>query len=72
MNFSYGLGIDAGGTYTDAVVLDFDTGKVIASCKASTTQPDPSEGIRDALAGIEPALLPKVFFWKKVLMRHLW
>ena len=72
MQFSYRLGIDAGGTYTDAVVLDFDTGKVIASCKASTTQPDPSEGIRDALAGIEPALLPKVFFWKKVLMRHLW
>jgi N-methylhydantoinase A/oxoprolinase/acetone carboxylase beta subunit len=60
MQISYGLGIDAGGTYTDAVILDFDTGKVIASCKASTTQPDPSEGIRDALAGIEPALLPKV------------
>lgn len=29
MNFSYGLGIDAGGTYTDAVVLDFDTGSFV-------------------------------------------
>jgi N-methylhydantoinase A/oxoprolinase/acetone carboxylase beta subunit len=60
MHFAYGLGIDAGGTYTDAVLLDFATGKVITSCKASTTLPDPSKGIRDALAGIEPALLPKV------------
>ena len=60
MQHSYGLGIDAGGTYTDAVVLDFGTGEVVASCKASTTQPDPSGGVRDALAGIEAALLSQV------------
>jgi N-methylhydantoinase A/oxoprolinase/acetone carboxylase beta subunit len=60
MQHSHGLGIDAGGTFTDAVVLDFGIGEVVASCKASTTQPDPSGGIRDALAGIEAALLAQV------------
>ena len=60
MQQSLGLGIDAGGTYTDAVVLDFITGDVVASNKASTTQPDPSGGIRDALAGIQASLLSQV------------
>ncbi len=60
INPDYGLGIDAGGTYTDAVVLNFASGKVIASCKAATTQPDPSTGIRQALTGIAADLLSEV------------
>jgi N-methylhydantoinase A/oxoprolinase/acetone carboxylase beta subunit len=60
MKFAYGLGIDAGGTYTDAVILDFSTGNVMESSKAPTTQPDPSEGINAALARLDPALLQKV------------
>ncbi len=60
MKFAYGLGIDAGGTYTDAVILDFNTGQVMKSNKAPTTQPDPSEGIREALAGLDSVLLQKV------------
>jgi len=52
---SYGLGIDAGGTYTDAVVVDFSTNQVVLSWKAPTTQPDPSGGIRAALERIDAA-----------------
>ncbi len=57
MQSSYGLGIDAGGTYTDAVLMNLATGKVIISNKALTTRIDPSEGIRNALTGINPGLV---------------
>ena len=33
MKSRYGLGIDAGGTYTDVVLLDLTTGKVRAAKK---------------------------------------
>jgi len=58
---SYLLGIDTGGTYTDAVVLDEDATRVIASAKALTTRPDLARGIGAAIdaavgqAGIAPA-----------------
>lgn len=55
-----GLGIDAGGTFTDAVVLDFSTGKVIAAHKAPTTALCPSVGIHKALSGIDPNLFPRI------------
>jgi len=44
------LGIDVGGTNTDAVVVD-DDGNVLASTKAATT-PDPSDGIAAALEAV--------------------
>ncbi len=44
-----GLGIDAGGTYTDAVVYDFATGRVLSKAKALTTHHDPLIGIGEAL-----------------------
>lgn len=44
-----GLGIDTGGTYTDAVIYDFDTGRVLASSKALTTRDDLSQGINNAI-----------------------
>lgn len=43
------LGIDTGGTYTDAVILDDETEEVIASAKALTTRPDLSFGISEAM-----------------------
>lgn len=55
-----GLGIDAGGTYTDAVVYDFDTETVISKAKAPTTKWDFTLGITGALKKIEPQLLEKV------------
>ena len=43
------LGIDTGGTYTDAVLVDYDTSEVLASAKALTTRQDLSIGIREAV-----------------------
>ncbi len=51
------LGIDAGGSYTDLVVLDRESGCVIDRCKSPTTRPDPSKGIRTGLAGLATGLL---------------
>jgi len=44
-----GLGIDTGGTYTDAVLVDLDTGNVLEKTKALTTRHDLSIGIREAI-----------------------
>ena len=43
------LGVDTGGTYTDAVLLDDATDTIIASAKSLTTRPDLSGGIADAI-----------------------
>ncbi len=46
------LGIDTGGTYTDAVLVDHDTGGVLAGAKALTTRRDLAVGIRGAMAAV--------------------
>ena len=43
------LGVDTGGTYTDAVVLDQGCTRVLASAKALTTRGDLSVGIGQAV-----------------------
>jgi len=53
----HGLGIDAGGTYTDAVVFDFGRRDVIAKSKAPTTKWDFTLGIAAALDSLDVALL---------------
>lgn len=52
-----GLGIDAGGTYTDAVIYDLASGRVLAKNKALTTKWDYTVGIEQALAGLDENLL---------------
>jgi N-methylhydantoinase A/oxoprolinase/acetone carboxylase beta subunit len=52
-----GLGIDAGGTYTDAVLYDFIRKRVLSKKKALTTKWDYTEGISEALAGLDQDLL---------------
>ncbi len=47
-----GLGIDTGGTYTDAVIVNLDTMEVIAKAKSPTTYQDLSIGITGALDGV--------------------
>ncbi|NLJ40382.1 MAG: hydantoinase/oxoprolinase family protein [Clostridiales bacterium] len=54
-----GIGIDTGGTYTDAVVYDFDTASILGSAKALTTKDDLSIGILNALDGLSYDLLQK-------------
>lgn len=56
---TYGIGIDTGGTYTDAVVYDFETRKILDSSKALTTRDDLSRGILQALDALDPALVQR-------------
>lgn len=43
------IGIDTGGTYTDAVLYDFETKKILGTAKALTTKNDLCVGIGNAL-----------------------
>ncbi len=46
------LGIDTGGTYTDAALVDHGTGRVLATAKALTTRRDLSIGIGGAIDAV--------------------
>ncbi len=56
----YSLGIDAGGTYTDAVIIRDSDGAIVDSNKALTTYPDPLEGIKNVLDSINKEYLENV------------
>lgn len=49
---TYSIGIDTGGTFTDAVLLNNETRQVVAWCKERTTTHDLSLGVGAALAGL--------------------
>ncbi len=51
------LGIDTGGTYTDAVVIDTDNLQVLAKAKALTTKENLARGIIAAMDGIPREVL---------------
>lgn len=55
------LGIDTGGTYTDAVVVTHEAGRVVAAAKAPTTHHDLAIGIEEALTAVlqEPGVTPE-------------
>ncbi|MDP7348863.1 MAG: DUF1638 domain-containing protein, partial [Phycisphaeraceae bacterium] len=55
-----GLGIDAGGTYTDAVIYDFERHEVIQKAKALTTKWDFAIGIGRALDQLDGERLRQV------------
>jgi N-methylhydantoinase A/oxoprolinase/acetone carboxylase beta subunit len=57
------LGIDTGGTYTDGVLLEYESRRVLASHKSLTTKRDFSIGIEDVIEGIhieDPAAIRMV------------
>ena len=54
-----GIGIDTGGTCTDAVLYDFETSTVLGKNKALTTPHDLTAGILNALDGLDPVLCRK-------------
>ncbi|ALK06350.1 MAG: hydantoinase [Methanosarcina sp. 795] len=56
----YSMGIDAGGTYTDSVIIRDSDGKVMDSSKAPTTYPDLLEGIRNSIDGLDERYLKDV------------
>lgn len=49
---SFALGIDTGGTYTDAVLVNHQTDEILASAKALTTRHDLSIGIAGAMDAV--------------------
>ncbi|MCL2701307.1 MAG: DUF1638 domain-containing protein [Phycisphaerae bacterium] len=55
-----GLGIDAGGTYTDVALYDFERDTILQKAKAPTTKWDYCVGIEEALASLDPATLARV------------
>ena len=54
-----GIGIDTGGTYTDAVIYQFETKQVLSAAKSLTTKNDLSVGIMNALRKLDRSLLPQ-------------
>jgi len=57
---AYSLGIDAGGTYTDAVLIREEDGIVAEAGKALTTYPDPIGGIKEAIKLLDSEKLKEV------------
>ncbi|NLX95520.1 MAG: DUF1638 domain-containing protein [Rhodopirellula sp.] len=55
-----GLGIDAGGTYTDAVLYDFAGDAVLEKAKAPTTKWDFTIGIQETLDQFDPGRFAEV------------
>ena len=55
-----GLGVDAGGTYTDAVIFDLEKNVTIGKAKSLTTRWDFTVGISRALEQLNPDLLQKI------------
>jgi len=53
------IGIDTGGTYTDAVLLDEKQG-ILASAKSLTTKSDLAVGIRNSLTELLPSTKPHI------------
>ncbi|WP_316557787.1 hydantoinase/oxoprolinase family protein [Methanimicrococcus hongohii] len=59
MSDNISLGIDAGGTYTDAALVDMDGRRILQSQKALTTYPNPLGGIQNVLDLLDPEILKK-------------
>lgn len=57
---SLGLGLDTGGTYTDAVILDLKNGRVLQKAKALTTREDLVIGIESAIKDFDKKLLRQI------------
>ncbi len=56
-----GLGIDAGGTYTDTVLYDFSENRVVAWAKALTTHDDYTRGIEASLDKLAAEIPEELF-----------
>jgi N-methylhydantoinase A/oxoprolinase/acetone carboxylase beta subunit len=56
----YGLGIDTGGTYTDAVIYDFEKKETINSSKSVTIKENLTLGINNTISQLPKELLKQV------------
>lgn len=57
IKMNLGIGIDTGGTYTDAVIYDFDEKNVVAKGKSLTTKEDLAIGIAGAIDSLPQDLI---------------
>jgi N-methylhydantoinase A/oxoprolinase/acetone carboxylase beta subunit len=57
-----GLGIDTGGTYTDTVLMDLETGEIIEKNKALTTHSDLVLGITKSIEGLPESYFKEIKF----------
>lgn len=60
MDSQLALGIDTGGTYTDGVVIDYQSKEIRATAKARTTPNDLSLGIANCLNGLQGVPLSEI------------
>ena len=60
MSLNIGLGIDVGGTNTDAVLIDLGERKILSFAKAPTTKDDLAKGISDVLKRLDRVYFPKI------------
>jgi len=56
----YGIGIDTGGTFTDSVIVDFVSRRIISKAKALTMRQDLRIGILNSLSALNTALFSEV------------
>ncbi|MCQ2056238.1 MAG: hydantoinase/oxoprolinase family protein [archaeon] len=59
-SINYGLGLDTGGTYTDAVIVDLSNGRIVCSSKSPTTGNDLSIGIAKSIGNFDRELFRNV------------
>ena len=57
---TFGLGLDTGGTYTDAAIIDLDKNEVLYCTKSHTTREDLSIGLRNVMMKIPREYLPRI------------
>ena len=57
-----GLGIDTGGTYTDSVLMDLDTGSIIEKSKSLTTHSDLTVGLVNSIDGLTRSYFKDIKF----------
>lgn len=55
-----GIGIDTGGTFTDSVIVDLDSGCILSKAKALTTKRDLKVGVEESINGLDENLFSKV------------
>lgn len=60
MSQTIGLGIDVGGTNTDAVLIDLGERRILSFAKAPTTRGDLSAGICEVLRRLDRIYFPKI------------
>jgi N-methylhydantoinase A/oxoprolinase/acetone carboxylase beta subunit len=55
-----GIGIDTGGTFTDGVIVELESGTILSKAKTPTTREDLKRGIGNAISGLEHRLFREV------------